>query len=109
MSKVTLFSFVLVLSVLYLPMATPVAAQDVKTCSGNLAFCKKGVARRYVRFLEPTAAVVGPREAVPGIWLTIAEPVNQVVRPAYAKLDEVARMGRAEPQCIEGGPWVNIN
>jgi hypothetical protein len=44
--------------------------------------------RRYVRFLEPTAAVVGPREAVPGIWLTIAEPVNQVVRPAYAKLDE---------------------
>jgi hypothetical protein len=47
------------------------------------------VARRYVRSSSPSA-LAGSREAVPhtGISLTIAEPANQVVRPAYAKLNE---------------------
>lgn len=68
MSKVTLFSFVLVLSVLYLPMATPVAAQDVKTCSGNLAFCKKGVASRGVPDTQCRAAHAECLKT--GVWQT---------------------------------------
>jgi hypothetical protein len=50
--------------VLYLPMATPVAAQDVKTCSGNLAFCKKGVAtfRRKIDFCVIVVNCAGQRK-----------------------------------------------
>jgi hypothetical protein len=68
MSKITVSSFVLVLSALYLPMATPVVAQDVKTCSGNLAFCKKGVASRGVPDTQCRAAYVQCMKT--GVWQT---------------------------------------
>jgi hypothetical protein len=67
MSKITVLSFLLVLSVLYLPIA-PVAAQDVKTCSGNLAACKSGVASRGAPDTQCRAAYTECMKT--GIWQT---------------------------------------
>jgi hypothetical protein len=39
-AKIALFSFVLVLSALYLPMATPVAAQVQQVAAETLQFAK---------------------------------------------------------------------
>jgi hypothetical protein len=63
------------------------------------------VARRYVRSSSPPPPWRATRGGPPtGISLTIAEPANQAVRPAYAKLERgLLGIGRAEPQCIEGG------
>jgi hypothetical protein len=68
MSKITVFSFVLVVSALYLPMATPVAAQDTTTCSGNLAVCQKGVASRGVPDTQCRAAYAQCMKT--GVWQT---------------------------------------
>jgi hypothetical protein len=56
------------------------------------AFCRGGAPHRtrgYVRSSSPSA-LAGPTRGGrhTGISLTIAEPANQAVRPAYAKLDE---------------------
>jgi hypothetical protein len=67
MSKITVFSLLLVLSVLYLPI-TPVAAQDVQTCSGNLAACKSGVASRGAPDTQCRAAYA--RCMKTGVWQT---------------------------------------
>jgi hypothetical protein len=68
MPKITLFSFVLVLSALYLPMATPVAAQGTTTCSGNLAVCKSGVASRGAPDTQCRAAYAQCMKT--GVWET---------------------------------------
>jgi hypothetical protein len=46
------------------------------------------LARLDVMSVSRAPVAGATRGGLPGIWLTIAEPVNQVVRPAYAKLDE---------------------
>jgi hypothetical protein len=57
-----LFPFVLVL------MATPVAAQGIPTCSGNLAVCKAGVASRGVPDTQCRAAFAQCMKT--GVWET---------------------------------------
>jgi hypothetical protein len=68
MSKIALYSFVLVVSALYLPMATPVAAQDTNTCSGHLSFCQKGVASRGAPDTQCRAAYAQCMKT--GVWQT---------------------------------------
>jgi hypothetical protein len=46
-----------------------------------------GRSRRYVRSSSPSALAGHARRPPTGISLTIAEPANQAVRPAYAKLE----------------------
>jgi hypothetical protein len=60
-------------------------------CADNMRGTSE-VPRLDVMSVPRARAVTGPRKAVPTEFvknaLTISEPANQAVRPAYAKLDE---------------------
>lgn len=68
MSKITLFPIVLILPLLSLSTATPVAAQETTTCSGNRALCQRGVASRGAPDAQCRAAYAQCMKT--GVWQT---------------------------------------